>query len=424
MMQPVFALVDGNNFYASCERVFNPKLNGKPIVVLSNNDGCVIARSNEAKALGIPMGAPAFEWEQVFVKNKVQVFSANFALYGDMSNRVMTLLGTYTPDIEIYSIDEAFLKFSGFDKYFNLHQYCQSMKQSVTQSTGIPLSIGVAPSKALAKIANKIAKKFPEQTNGCHIIDSEEKRLKALKWQKVEDVWGIGRQHAKRLNAIGVKTAYEFTQIPDAWIKKHMSIVGLRLKQDLSGQAVLDLEDIKLKKNIATTRSFEAMYATIDELKERISTFAVSCAEKLRKQHSCCTALLVFLRTNPFREDLPQYSASTVVDLPFPSNSTIELSHYACIALEKIFKKGYLYKKAGVMVLDFMPENQIQLNVFEQSDPRHVPLMQAIDKLNRIYGQQKIRLASQDLKRIWKMKQEKLSPKYTTRLADVVVVKA
>lgn len=424
MMQPVFALVDGNNFYASCERVFNPKLNGKPIVVLSNNDGCVIARSNEAKALGIPMGAPAFEWEQVFVKNKVQVFSANFALYGDMSNRVMTLLGTYTPDIEIYSIDEAFLKFSGFDKYFNLHHYCQNMKQSVTQSTGIPLSIGVAPSKALAKIANKIAKKFPEQTNGCHIIDSEEKRLKALKWQKVEDVWGIGRQHAKRLNAIGVKTAYEFTQIPDAWIKKHMSIVGLRLKQDLSGQAVLDLEDIKLKKNIATTRSFEAMYANIDELKERISTFAVSCAEKLRKQHSCCTALLVFLRTNPFREDLPQFSASTVVDLPFPSNSTIELSHYACIALEKIFKKGYLYKKAGVMVLDFMPENQIQLNVFEQSDPRHVPLMQAIDKLNSIYGQQKIRLASQDLKRIWKMKQEKLSPKYTTRLADVVVVKA
>ncbi|MDI9342440.1 MAG: Y-family DNA polymerase [Sediminibacterium sp.] len=424
MKETFFALVDGNNFYASCERVFNPKLNGTPIVVLSNNDGCVIARSNEAKALGIPMGAPAFEWEQVFIKNRVHVFSANFTLYGDMSNRVMTLLGTYTPEMEIYSIDEAFLKFSGYERYFDLSQYCQNMKQAVTQSTGIPLSVGVAPSKALAKIANKIAKKFPEQTKGCHVIDSEEKRLKALKWQKVEDVWGIGRQHAKRLNAIGVKTAYEFTQVSDAWVKKHMSIVGLRLKQDLSGQAVLDLEDIKLKKNIATTRSFEAMYARIEELKERISTFAVSCAEKLRRQQSCCTALLVFLRTNPFREDLPQYSASTVVDLPFPSNSAIELSHYACIALEKIFRKGYLYKKAGVMVLDFMPEDQIQLNIFEQSDPRHVPLMQAIDKLNKIYGQQKIRLASQDLKRIWKMKQEKLSPKYTTRLADVVVVKA
>lgn len=424
MMQPVFALVDGNNFYASCERVFNPKLNGKPIVVLSNNDGCIIARSNEAKALGIPMGAPAFEWEQVFVKNKVQVFSANFALYGDMSNRVMTLLGNFTPDIEIYSIDEAFLKFSGFDKYFNLHHYCQNMKQSVTQSTGIPLSIGVAPSKALAKIANKIAKKFPEQTNGCHIIDSEEKRLKALKWQKVEDVWGIGRQHAKRLNAIGVKTAYEFTQLPDAWVKKNMSIGGLRLKQDLSGIPVLNLDSVKPKKNIATTRSFETMYSELGELKERISTFAVSCAEKLRKQSSCCTALMVFIHTNGFREDLAQYSANTVLQLPFPTNSAIELSRFAMTALERIYKKGYHYKKAGVIVLDFVPQEQVQFQLFDHSDPRHDPLMKTIDRLNGAFGQQKIRLASQDPKRVWKMKQEKLSPKYTTRIGDIITVRA
>ena len=223
----MFALVDCNNFYASCERVFRPDLIGKPIVVLSNNDGCVIARSNEAKAVGIPMGAPAFEYEKVFSTHGVKVFSANFALYGDMSQRVMDILSDYSPDIEIYSIDEAFLKLEGFERY-NLDSYSREMRKRVTKWTGIPVSVGIAPTKALAKLANRIAKKFPKETNGVYCIDSEEKRIKALKWLKVEDVWGIGKQHSKRLNAINVHTAFDFTQLDDSWVKKYMAVVGIR----------------------------------------------------------------------------------------------------------------------------------------------------------------------------------------------------
>lgn len=419
----MYALVDGNNFYASCERVFRPELNGKPVVVLSNNDGCVIARSNEAKAVGIPMGAPAFQYEALFKQHNVNVFSANFTLYGDMSQRVMTTLGNYTPELEIYSIDEAFLKFEGFE-LFNLEKHCQEMKHTVTRHTGIPVSVGVAPTKALAKVANKIAKKFSEHTGGVYIIDDDVKRMKALKWLKVEDVWGIGRQHAKRLNTIKVFTAYDFTQLNENWIRKNMSIVGLRLKKDLSGEPTLDLEEIQNKKNIATTRSFEKMYSSIEDLKERVSTFAVSCAEKLRKQNSCCNSLMVFVHTNGFRKDLEQYSRNIQIKLPFPTNSSIELTHYALLGLERIFKEGYYYKKAGVIIMDFVPQENVQIQVFENSNERHKPLMAAIDRLNQSYGMQKIRLASQDMKRVWKMKQEKLSPKYTTSLKDIITIHA
>ena len=252
----MFALIDCNNFYASCERVFKPSLNGQPIVVLSNNDGCAIARSNEAKALGIPMGAPAFEYKELFLQHRVHVFSANFALYGDMSNRVMNILQQYSPEFEIYSIDEAFLKLIGFE-HFDLHSYGIEMSYKVKAWTGIPVSVGIAPTKALAKIANRVAKKFPDKTKTCYVIDDDEKRIKALKWLDIEDVWGIGRQHAKRLRMIGVRKAYDFTQIEDAWVRRNMSVVGLRLKMDLMGLPTLDLEDIQPKKNIATTRSFE-----------------------------------------------------------------------------------------------------------------------------------------------------------------------
>lgn len=417
----MFALVDCNNFYASCERVFRPDLIGKPVVVLSNNDGCVIARSNEAKALGIPMGAPAFEYQALFDENKVHVFSANFALYGDMSQRVMEVLGEYSPDMEIYSIDEAFLKLTGFERY-DLQDYGNQMRRKVTKWTGIPISVGIAPTKALAKVANRIAKKFPEQTNGVYIIDSEEKRIKALKWLPVEDVWGIGRQHTKRLNAIGVKTAYDFTQLDEVWVKRHLTIVGLRLKYDLQGIPTIELEDVQPKKNIATTRSFDKNYTEFSQLQERVSTFAVSCAEKLRRQHSCCNSLMVFIHTNGHRKDLPQYSRNIVVKLPYPTNSSIELSKFAIQALKRIFKSGYRYKKAGVIIQDFTPENATQLTFFENSDSRHVPLMQVMDRLNASYGQQKVRLGSQDTKRIWKMKQERLSPRYTTKLSDIITI--
>lgn len=417
----MFALIDCNNFYASCERVFRPDLNGKPIVVLSNNDGCVIARSNEAKAVGIPMGAPAFEYEKLFQQHSVHVYSANFALYGDMSNRVMSVLENYSPEIEIYSIDECFLKLQGFE-HFDLQDYGNQMRQKVIKWTGIPISVGIAPTKALSKVANRIAKKYTEKTGGVYIIDSEEKRIKALKWLKVEDVWGIGRQHSKRLNALGVKTAYDFTQLDDPLVKKQMAIVGLRLKHDLQGIPTLDLEEIQPKKNIATTRSFETNYTEFEQLRERVSTFAVSCAEKLRKQHSCCNSLMVFIHTNGHRKDLPQYSRNMVMKLPFPTNSGIELSKFATQALHHIFKQGFSYKKAGVIVLDFTPENMLQQSLFENRNKKHIPLMQAVDKMNATFGQQKIRLASQDPKRVWKMKQEKLSPRYTTNLNDIITI--
>ncbi|NNK82568.1 MAG: Y-family DNA polymerase [Flavobacteriaceae bacterium] len=418
----MFALVDCNNFYASCERVFRPDLNEKPVVVLSNNDGCVIARSNEAKLLGIPMGAAAFKFKETLEKHTIAVFSSNYALYGDMSNRVMNLLTSFTPEIEVYSIDEAFLKFENCN-YINFYTYGAKIQQTVTKSTGIPISIGFAPTKALAKVANRIAKKFNNKFKGVYIIDTEGKRIKALKWLNVEDVWGIGRRHAKRLNKLGITTAYQFTQQSDQWVRKHMSVVGLRLKHDLEGKPTLDIETIKTKKNIATTRSFDKNYSDFEKIKERVSTFSISCAEKLRKQKSNCNALMVFLHTNGHRKDLPQYRRNIVIKTPFPTNSSMELSDFAIQGLKRIFKDGYQYKKAGVIVMDITPEHEQQIRLFENSNPKHKSLMHAVDKLNKTIGQDKVKLASQDLKRTWKMRQEKLSPRYTTQLDEIIKVK-
>jgi DNA polymerase V len=383
----MFALVDCNNFYASCERLFQPDLIGKPIVVLSNNDGAVIARSNEAKALGIPMGAVAYQYEKFFIENGVSVFSANFALYGDMSSRVMRLLQEYTPELEIYSIDEAFLKLVGFE-YFDLHQYGFEIQQRVRTWSGIPVCIGIAPTKSLAKVANRIAKKYPKHTSNSYVIDTEEKRVKALKWLKIEDVWGIGRKHAVRLREVGVQTAYDFTQINDAWVRRNLSVVGLRLKLDLQGIPVLDLEDVKSRKNISTTRSFERNLVEYQDVKERVTTFAVSCAEKLRRQNSCCTSVMVFIHTNSHRSELEQYSNSVIVKMPFPTSSSIEIAKFACDGLELIFRKGFQYKKAGVIIMDFKPQNEIQLNLFNNSNPKHYALMKVIDKVNKEFGQQ------------------------------------
>ena len=418
----MYALIDCNNFYASCERLFRPELNDKPIVVLSNNDGAVIARSNEAKALGVPMGALAFKFESFFLEHEIYVFSANFALYGDMSNRVMMILQEYSPECEIYSIDEAFLKLTGFDMY-DLHEYGQEIQKRVKKCTGIPISVGIAPTKSLSKVANRIAKKYPKVLNNSYVIDTEEKRLKAIKWLKIEDVWGIGRKLSTRLKQVGVRTAYDFTQLNDSWVKRNLSIVELRLKKDLNGDPILGLEDFKPRKNIATTCSFERNLKDFKDVHERITTFAVSCAEKLRKQGSVCTAIMVFIRTNSHRLELDQYNGSTVVKLPFSTNSSIEIARFASEGLERIFRKGYQYKKAGVIIMDFRPEGEVQLSIFENSNPKHVQLMKVIDRLNNTFGQQKIKLASQDQKRVWKMKQEKLSPRYTTRWSDIITVK-
>jgi DNA polymerase V len=416
----MFALVDCNNFYASCERIFNPTLNGKPIVVLSNNDGCVIARSNEAKPF-VPMGAVAFKYKTVFEQNNINVFSSNYALYGDMSNRVMNTLREYTPDIEIYSIDEAFLQFTGFENY-DLNAYGLTILQRVKKVVGMPVSIGIAPTKALSKVANKIAKKFTDRTNGVYVIDSEEKRIKALKWTKIEDVWGIGRQLSKRLQSIKVMTAYDFTQLTDEYVKSKLSIVELRLKHELEGKQRLTLDEVKSKKTIATTRSFENTITDIDNLKERVSTFAVSCAEKLRKQKSHCNALMLFIHTNSFNKEQPQYSRSIVVKLPYATNSSITLSQFALKGLEAIYKKGFHFKKAGVIVMELTPENVKQLDLFLDEDPKHQILMQAIDTINNNLGKKKLKLASQDLGRTWKMRQEKLSKRYTTNWNELLEV--
>lgn len=419
----MFALIDCNNFYASCERVFRPDLKGKPVVVLSNNDGCVIARSNEAKKAGVPMGAPAFQYHHLFEEHKIQVFSANFPLYGDMSSRVMNILEMFCPGIEIYSIDEAFMDFNGYELH-DLAKLGEKIKKQVEQWTGIPVSIGFAPTKALAKVANRIAKKFPERTRGVYFIDDEDKRLKALKWLRIEDVWGIGRKHARRLQALRVSTAFDFVNMNDAWVRKNLSVVGLRLKHELQGISTLQMEEIQPKKNIATTRTFDGNYSDFNLVRERVAGFAVSCAEKLRRQGSCCNSIMVFVVTNRFRDDLPQYSQNIVMKLPYATNSTIEIVKFATAALGKIFKKGFEYKRAGVIVMDFTSEVNQQMTLFESRNPKHIPLMKVVDRINAAYGQQKVRLATQDMGRVWKMKQEKLSPRYTTNLNEIITVNA
>ncbi|WGD35987.1 Y-family DNA polymerase [Olleya sp. YS] len=419
----MFALVDCNNFYASCERVFNPNLEGKPIAILSNNDGCVISRSDEAKLLKLPMGAPIFKWESFCKTNGINVLSSNYPLYGDMSSRVMNILKQFTPDVEVYSIDESFLEFKGFEHH-DLNNYGNQIRKRIKKWTGIPTCVGIAPTKALSKVANKIARKFPNKTNGVYVIDTEEKRIKALKWIKIEDVWGIGRGLTKRLKAKGCKTAFDFTQLPNQWVKRNFSVVESRLKRDLEGIPTLQLdEDSKDKKMIATTRSFEYTYSDRDNIKERISTFATSCAEKLRKQGSCCHVIIVFLRSDKYKQDLEQHRVSTSVSLSCPTNSSLIISNCAVKAVMSIFKEGIKYKKAGVIVSGLVPVDNYQLNIFETENPKHVPLMQSIDSINSKYRSNKIKIGNQDLQRTWKMRQERLSPKYTTNINDIIVVK-
>ncbi|MGV0964883.1 Y-family DNA polymerase [Empedobacter falsenii] len=420
----MFALVDCNNFYASCERVFNPTLNGKPVVVLSNNDGCVIARSNEAKDLGIPMGAPAFEYENIFRLKGVKVFSSNYALYADMSNRVTTIIKKYCPDIEVYSIDESFLFFKGFEKY-DLTEYAQKIKQEIYQITKIPVCIGIGPTKALAKVANRIAKKFPLHHKGVYLIDNQDKIEKALKWLKCEDIWGIGRRLSKRLAYISCHTAWDFTRLQDEYLRRNFSIVELRLKKELLGQSVLQLDEVQRKKSIATTRSFERTINKYEDLQERVSTFAVSCAEKLRRENSKCNIISVFVMTNRFDDKHSFVSNTLSTTLEFDSNSSIVLSKAALFLLDKLVPvEGKVpdYKKAGVIVSAITPDDQVQMNIFNEESPKHKALMETMDKLNSYYGDHMLKLASQDIRRKWKMKQERLSPSYTTRLSDILNV--
>lgn len=400
--------------------MFQPQLNHVPVVVLSNNDGCVIARSNESKAIGVPMGAPIFKLKGLIKEHKIKCFSSNFSLYGDMSSRVMSILSSFTPEIEIYSIDEAFLSFEGFKE--DLEAYAYQIKKKVEQCTGIPISIGIAPTKALAKTANRIAKKYSERTKGVYIIDDEGKRIKALKWLKVEDIWGIGRQLSKKLQAQECYTAWDFTKINDSLIKKEFSIVVLRLKKELEGKPTLFLEQPQNKKSIATTRSFKKDISNLEALEERIATFAVHCGEKLRKQHSSCRMISVFLRSNPFDKINPKIFRNITISLPYSSDSSILIAQYAKRALRHIYKEGVSYKKAGVLVLGLHPNKNQQLNLFCSNQPKHKELMSVMDKMNKRY-ENSLQLASQNLSSKWVMRQENLSQHYTTDINELIQVR-
>jgi len=419
----MFALIDCNNFYASCERVFQPHLNGKPVVILSNNDGCVIARSNEAKSLGIPMGAPAFKYKEIFQKNKVQIFSSNFTLYGDISNRVMSIISRYVPDVEIYSIDEAFIKFDGFSED-EANKKCSDIIKTIFKWTGIPVSIGLAPTKSLAKVANRIAKKYSARTNGFYSINNNEKRIKALKNISTGDIWGIGFQNEKKLLKVNVKSGMDFVNLPDQWVKKNMSIIGLKLKKELEGIPTLNIEEGKIdKKSIATTRSFESEISSLTDLIERITTFSVVASKKLRRQNSECNMISVFIRSNPFKQTDDKYHFSLTGSLPFSTNSSIEISKFAVKLLTKIYSKNKLYKKAGIILMGLSPQSSHQFSLFDQNIDKQKKLMRSIDNIDNKYGLYKVRLASQDQKRIWKMKRQKLSRNYTTEIDEVLIVK-
>lgn len=416
------ALVDCNNFYASCERVFNPSLIGRPVVVLSNNDGCVIARSNEAKKVGVEMGVPAFKAAELFKQHNVAVYSANFALYGDMSRRVMSILSNFTPHQEIYSIDECFLHLSGIQE--DMKEYGLKIKNCVWQWTSIPVGIGIAPTKALAKIANRIAKKYPSQTNGCHVIDSEEKRLKALKWISIEDLWGIGRSNARKLRAEGVSKAIDFVQMPESWVRKHMTITGVNLQRELKGIPSIELIDISEKsKSFSVTRTFEKEYNTLDEVKERVITFATLAADKLRAQKSLCRRLQIFVQTNFYKESEEPIARSIEVRLPFPTSSTLEIVKFVVAGLKQIYEPNRRYKRAGVTLYDFIDTQNLQPSLFPEmnTNPRHIKLMEAMDYINR-RTKSGIRIASRDAQ-TFKMHRNHLSKEYTTNINDILEVK-
>lgn len=414
----MFGLVDCNNFYASCERVFNPSLNGKPIVVLSNNDGCVIARSNEAKALGIKMGVPAYQIKDLVKKHDIAVFSSNYVLYGDMSGRVMSMLADIAPKIEIYSIDEAFINIDGIQ---GLQSLGLKIVNQVTRGTGIPVSVGIAPTKTLAKLANKFAKKYPAYNRLC-IINTEEKRIKALQLTDIVDVWGIGRRQAAKLEKRGVKTAYDFTQLPGSWVRKNMTVTGERTWKELRGISCIDMESAPpAKKQICTSRSFGKMVEDIDTMSEAIATHASTCAKKLRQQKSYAMSLMVFIHTNNFREDLPQYWKNTIVQFPIPTSDTLEIVEYALAGLKTIFMEGYQYKKAGVIITEITTNAQLGLFDSIYRDKRE-RLMQVVDKINGKH-QHHVKLAIQGSGRDWKLKQEQLSKRYTTDINEVIIIK-
>lgn len=419
----MFALIDCNNFYVSCERVFNPKLEGKPVVVLSNNDGCVVARSNESKALGFKMGDPIFQRMDLVRKHKVIVYSSNYRLYGDMSNRVMTLLKNFAPEYEIYSIDEMFLEFSGFESW-DLTKYGKDIKQTIYQGVGMPVSVGIGPTKTLAKVANFFAKKHPVFEGVCELRDIN-RIYPMLSNLGVGDVWGVGRQWADKLKAIGITNALDLAKSDHTMIKKKFNVVLARTVLELQGIPCLSLESVAPRKNIMVSRSFGRPILDFNNLREAVANFATKAAEKLRAQNSYASGMMVFVRTNPFSKTDVQYSNSICLKFPKETDSTMWILKTASQGLKTIFRDGYKYKKAGTMLLDILPNTLGQNDLFIDEEKMNNPkLMDVLDAINTKYGRQTVQFAICGYRKAWSMSQERVSPAYTTRWSDLLIVRA
>lgn len=418
--QNIFALVDCNNFYASCERVFNPQLKGHPIVVLSNNDGCVIARSNEAKKLGIEMGAPLYQCMYLIKRHNIHSCSSNFAVYGDLSDRVMNTLNHFVPEIEVYSIDEAFLLLNEF-KTWDVHKYCQQIRATVKQWVGIPVSIGIAQTKTLAKLANKIAKSNPNH-NGVFDLSSSKDIDKVLQIVPVSDLWGIGRQFGKLLRKNYIYTALDLKNAPERWVRKQMGVTGLRTALELKGISCIELDaEEELKKSIVCSRSFRKPITELSELKEATASFISRAAEKLRRYEAAASYVQVYIRTNKFNDRSKQYSQHLGMELDTASSYTPKLITAAEQILEQIYLPGYAYKKAGVTLAGIVDQDELQLNLFSKSEQSgaQLDLMKTFDSINQKWGSNTIQYAATGISKAWSHKRLFKSGNFTTQWAEI-----
>jgi DNA polymerase V len=423
-MKRAIALIDVNNFYVSCERVFNPKLKNKPVVVLSNNDGCAISRSNEAKALGVVMGAPWFKMQELVKQHGIVGLSSNYALYADMSNRVMTTLNDFSPNQEVYSIDECFLDLTGFNR--DLKAYGQEMRGRILKWTGLPVCVGVGSTKTLAKLANHIAKKQTQFDGVCNLNQLTEDELnKVFSNIDVGEVWGVGRRIASKLKALGINTVLDLKQADPEYLRGQFSVVMAKTVSELNGTVCIELEEITPpRKQILSSRSFGHTVRDFNSLAESITLYMSRAAEKLRKQNSFARSVHVYIRTSPFKLDEPHYSNGMTIPMPSPSDDSRQLVKIALWGLKRIYRPGFNYAKAGVMLSEIVPKAGIQNDLFSQpaSNQKSEALMSAMDDINRKMGRESIKLASEGFKRPWKMRQGNKSPNYTTDWDGVMVV--
>ena len=393
----MYGIIDCDNCYVSCERVFRPDLKDKPVVVLSNNDGCVVARSNEAKKMGIKAGTPYFQLAEQFPNQKIAVFSSNYELYGELTGRVVSIIRKEAPAYFRYSIDECFVYLDGME-HLDLKSWGENLHKIIKQNVGMPVSIGLAPNKTLAKMASHVAKKYQGYRHCC-MIDSDEKRIKALKLYPIDEVWGIGRRYAARLESLGVKTAYDFVEHSQSWVRTTFkNIVIERTWRELNGEDCVPNEEMAKKKSICTSRSFNGMITDLDGLRTHVSNYAARCAEKLRQQGTVASIVGVFLNTNAFREDLPQYWNFQEMQLLTPSSSTITIVKTANEVLQKLYRKGYHYKKAGVIVMGIGPSNPFQPDLFDFNAEQFEKMKRldaVIDRINKVNGTETIVLGSQ-----------------------------